>query len=178
MERIDLGRIIQEATATFYQNRIGDKPPISLTVPAIIGDIPWPDRNLKELVKLFLYETLLTNDPGARVAVSLQRRAELKDLSAFVGVEPSYWLHLRISGRGVRLVEHFIEEFFYQIGYKCAEWVGVEDSQTCLAIFAAADMPEVKIVLCVDSGRFTRKFDLLLPVRELLALPYAVETEQ
>ncbi len=98
MERIDLTKTIKEATATFCQNRIGDKPPISVTVPAIMTDIPWPDRKLQELVKLFLYETLLTNDPEAEVTVSLRRRSQLKDLSEFVGMQPTYWLHLRISG--------------------------------------------------------------------------------
>jgi hypothetical protein len=73
MGRIDLAKTIKEATATFCQNRIGDKPPISVTVPALITDILWPDRKLHELVKLFLYETLLTNDPNVEVVVSLRR---------------------------------------------------------------------------------------------------------
>jgi len=174
MERIDLTKTIKEATATFCQNRIGDKPPISVTVPAIMTDIPWPDRKLQELVKLFLYETLLTNDPEAEVTVSLRRRSELKDLSEFVGVKPSYWLHLRISGRGVRLSEFFIDEFFSDIGYKCAEWVGVAESETRLGIFTAADKPEIKIVFCLDDNRLKRKFDLLLPVREPVALSGAI----
>jgi hypothetical protein len=108
MERIDLTKTIKEATATFCGNRIGDKPPISVTVLAIMTDIPWPDRKLQELVKLFLYETLLTNDPEAEVTVSAAA-PKLKDLSEFVGVQPTYWLHLRISGRGMRLCEFFIE---------------------------------------------------------------------
>ena len=170
MERIDLAKTIKEATATFCQNRIGDKPQISLTVPSMITDIPWPDRKLQELVKLFLYETLLTNDPDAEVTVSLRRRAELKDLSEFIGVQPSYWLHLRISGRGVRLSESFIDEFFNDVGYKCAEWVGVAESETRLGIFTASNMPDIKIVFCLDDGRFAREFDLLLPVRESVAL--------
>jgi len=174
MERINLAKTIQESAATFCQNRIGDKPPISVTVPAIMTDIPWPDRKLQELVKLFLYETLLTNDPEAEVTVSLRRRSELKDLSEFVGVKPSYWLHLRISGRGVRLSEFFIDEFFSDIGYKCAEWVGVAESETRLGIFTAADKPEIKIVFCLDDNRLKRKFDLLLPVREPVALSGAI----
>jgi len=170
MERIDLVKIIEEATATFCQNRIGAKPPISVTVPSIITDIPWPERTLQKLVKLFIYETLLTNDPDAEVIVSLRRRSELKDLSKFVGVQPSYWLHLRVSGRGVRFSESFIDEFFNDIGYKCAEWVGVADAETRLGIFTAAAMPDIKIVFCLDDGRLTRKFDLLLPVCEPAAL--------
>lgn len=174
MERIDLTKTIKEATATFCQNRIGDKPPISVTVPAIMTDIPWPDRKLQELVKLFLYEALLTNDPEAEVTVSLRRRSQLKDLSEFVGVQPTYWLHLRISGRGVRLSEFFIDEFFSDIGYTCAEWVGVAESETRLGIFAAADKPEIKIVFCLDDNRLKRKFDILLPVREQVALSGAI----
>ena len=177
MERIDLAKTIKEATATFCQNRIGDKPPISVTLPALITDVPWPDRKLHELVKLLLYETLLTNDPNAEVMVSLRRRAELKDLGEFVGVQPSFWLHLRIAGRGVRLSESFINEFFNDLGYRCAEWVGVAESQTRLGIFMASTMPDTKIVFCLDDGRFTRKFDLLLPVREPLAVSCDINTK-
>jgi hypothetical protein len=78
MERIDLAKTIKEATATFCQNRIGDKPPISVTVPAISPEIPWPDRKLQELVKIFIYETLLTNDPDAQLTVLLRKRPQLK----------------------------------------------------------------------------------------------------
>ena len=177
MERIDLAKTIQESTATFCQNRIGDKPPISFTVSPTVTDIPWPDRKLQELVKLFLYEALLTNDPEAEVTVSLRRRSQLKDLSEFVGVQPTYWLHLRISGRGVRLSEFFIDEFFSDIGYTCVEWVGVAESETRLGIFTAADKPEIKIVFCLDDNRLKRKFDLLLPVREQVALSGAINVK-
>ena len=169
MERIDLAKTIQESTASFCRNRIGDKPRITITVPATVTDIAWPDRKLEELVKLFLYETLLTNEPDAEVAVSLRRRSVLKGLGEFVGVQPSYWLHLSISGRGVRLSESFIDGFFSDVGYQCAEWVGAAESETRMGIFTATDKPEIRIVFCLDMGRFTRKFDFLLPVREPVA---------
>jgi hypothetical protein len=62
----------------------------------------------------------------------------------------------------VRLSESFIDEFFNDVGYKSAEWVGVAESETRLGIFTACDMPDIKIVFCLDDVRFTRKFDLLL----------------
>jgi hypothetical protein len=170
MERIDLTKTIKEATATFCQNRIGDKPPISIPISDSVTDIPWPDRKLQELVKLFLYETLLTNDPDAKVTVSLRRRSALKGLGEFVGVQPSYWLHLRISGRGVRLCESFIDGFFSDVGYRCAEWVGVAESESRLGIFSSTDTPDIRLVFCLDIGQFGRKFDFLLPVREPVAL--------
>jgi hypothetical protein len=170
MERIDLAKTIQESAATFCQNRIGEKPPISVTVSPTITDIPWPDRKLQELVKAFLYEMLLTNDPDAEVAVSLRRRSMLKGLGEFVGVQPSYWLHLRISGRGVRLCESFIDGFFGDVGYQCMEWVGVAESESRLGIFNDTHKPDIRIVFCLDIGRSVRKFNFLLPVREPAAL--------
>ena len=100
MEQIELRSVIEEAIAKFSRNRIGDKPPVFLMIPSTLRVVPWRDRTLKELVRVFLYETLLTSDPDATVEISLRRRAELKDLDPFVGVTPSYWLQLRISGRG------------------------------------------------------------------------------
>ena len=70
----------------------------------------------------------------------------------------------------MRLCESFIDEFFNDVGYKSTEWVGVAESETRLGIFTACDMPDIKIVFCLDDGRFTRKFDLLLPVSEPVTL--------
>ena len=90
MEQIELGSVIEEAIAKFSRNRIGDKPPVFLMIPSTLRVVPWRDRTLKELVRVFLYETLLTSDPDATLEISLRRRAELKDLDPFVGVTPSY----------------------------------------------------------------------------------------
>ena len=72
----------------------------------------------------------------------------------------------------------FIDEFFNNIGYRCAEWVGGAEAETRLGIFTAAGMPEIKIVFCLHDGRFMRKFDLLLPVREPGALLSRVNNKQ
>jgi hypothetical protein len=95
----------------------------------------------------------------------LRRRSALKGLGEFVGVQPSYWLHLRIYGRGVRLSESFIAGFFGDLGYQCAEWVGDVESENRLGIFHSPISRRLESFFCLDIGRFTRKFDLLLPVR-------------
>ena len=77
---------------------------------------------------MFLYEVLLTNDPDAIIEITLRRKTELKDLNAFVGVRPSYWMQLRVAGRGLKIMEPLIEELFAEVGYYCEEWVGVQDS--------------------------------------------------
>jgi hypothetical protein len=170
MERVNLGSVLEQAISKFSQNRIGDKPPVFVMISPTLTPIPWHDRSLKEFVRMLLYEILLTNDPDAAIEVVLRRKIELKDLNAFVGVRPSCWVQLRISGRGLRIRELLVEELFTEVGYCCEEWVGVEGSTARLGIFGSKDKPELKMVFCVELHRNTRKCDLLLPVSETIPL--------
>ena len=119
---------------------------------------------------MFLYEALQTNDPDATIEVALRKKLDLKDLNKFVGVNPSFWVQLRVSGRGLKVMEHSIQELFDAIDYRCEEWVGVQDSGARLGIFGASDKPELKMVFCLESSRNILKCDLLLPVFETLPL--------
>lgn len=166
MDKINLGAVIEEVIAKFSQNRIGDKPPVFVMISVGLPPIFWRDRSLKEFVRLFMYETLLTNDPDVTVEVSLRRRAELRDLNKFVGIEPSYWVQLRVISRGLRIMERLLEELFCDVGYRCEEWVGVEASSARLGIFGTIHGPDLKIIVCLESTSRTRKCDLLLPICE------------
>jgi hypothetical protein len=134
MERVNLGSVLEQAISKFSQNRIGDKPPVFVMIPPALPPIPWHDRSLKEFVRMFLYEVLLTNDPDAAIEVVLRRKIDLKDLNAFVGVRPTCWVQLSVAGRGLRVREVLVEELFAEVGYCCEEWVGVEDSTARLGI--------------------------------------------
>ena len=112
MEHINLGSVIEQAISKFGQNRIGDKPPVFVMISPALTPIPWHDRSLKEFVRMFLYEVLLTNDPDALIEIALRRKMDLKDLNAFVGVRPSCWVQLRVAGRGLKVMEDLIEDMF------------------------------------------------------------------
>ena len=135
MERIDLGTVIQDSISKFSQNRIGDKPSVFVTLSPALTQVPWKDRTLKEFLRFFLYEALLTSDPDAPVEITLRRRSLLADLKAFVGVEPSYWIQVRISGRGLRIAENLVEDLFTEVGYQCEEWVGIDGSDGAFGNF-------------------------------------------
>jgi len=180
MEQVNLGSVIEQAISKFSQNRIGDKPPVFVMISPASASIPWHDRSLKEFVRMFLYEVLLTNDPDATLEISLRRKLELKDLSSFIGVHPACWIQLRVSGRGLKVMEHLIEELCAEVGYRCEEWVGVEDSAARLGIFGNENRPELKMVFCLESNRNVLKCDLLLPIFEMIPMPCltASETKQ
>ncbi len=164
MEHVNIGSAIEQAISKFGQNRIGDQPPVFVMISPALTPIPWHDRSLKEFVRMFLYEVLLTNDPNAIIEIALRRKTELKDLNAFVGGRPSCWMQLRVAGRGLKVMEHLIDELFAEVGYRCEEWVGVQDSQARLGIFGNKNKPDMKMVFCVELSRSILKCDLLLPV--------------
>lgn len=171
MQRIDLGTVIQDAISKFSQNRIGDKPPVFVTLSPALTQVPWRDRNLKQFLRFFLYEALLTADPDTAVEISLRRRLRFGDLRTFVRVEPSYWIQLRISGRGLRIAEPLVEDLLGEVGYRCEEWVGIDGSNARLGIFGAIDAPRSKLVFCVELRRNKLLCDLLIPVFDNQPVP-------
>jgi hypothetical protein len=177
MERIDLGTVIQDAISKFSQNRIGEKPAVFVTLSPALPQVPCKDSTVKKFLRLFLYEALLTSDPDAVVEISLRRRATLGDLRAFVGVEPSCWIQVRISGRGLRIGERLVEDLFSEVGYRCEEWVGVDGSDARLGIFGAIDTPRLKMVFCAESKRQKLLCDVLIPVVDDHPVPCLLEAK-
>lgn len=164
MEKADLGLIIQQTIARFNHNRVGEKPLVFVMISPSVSQVDWGDGGLKEFVRLYLYDALLSSDPDKAVEVLLRRRAELKDMNDFVGVAPSYWVQLRVSGRGLRRNERLVEDLFTRLGYCCEEWVGADDADTRLGIFGPKGKSDTKLVFCLDFRRDKLRCDLLLPV--------------
>ena len=171
MEKLDIGAVIHDSISRFSQNRTGAKPPVFVTLAPAMTQVPWENQTAKEFVRRFIYETLLTSDPGTPIEVSLRRRSSLNDLNAFIGIRPSYWIQLRVSGRGIRVGEKLIDELFGELGFRVEEWVGVQGSETRLGIFATIDAPKLTMVFCLEWLRHKLKCDLLLPVGGNLPVP-------
>jgi hypothetical protein len=175
MERVNLGSVIEQAITKVTRSRIGEKPPVFVTLSPALTQVPWKDSALKQFLQFFLYESLLTSDANAAIEISLRRRSLLKDLTAFVGIQPSYWVQLRISGRGLKIAENHIEDLFTEVGYRCEEWVGVTGSNAHLGIFGTMDAPKQKMVFCLESTRHRLRCDLLLPVHDGCPVPCLLE---
>ena len=175
MEQVNLGSVIEQAIAKFSRNRIGEKPPVFVVLSPALTQVPWRDRALREFLQFFLYESLLTSHPDAAVEISLRRRLLLKDLTAFVRVQPSYWVQLRLAGRGLRIAEPMIEDLFSEVGYRCEEWIGTGGADARLGIFGAIDAPKLKMVFLVESTKHRLRCDLLLPIDDESPVPCLLE---
>jgi hypothetical protein len=176
MEKIDLATTIQEVISKFCANRSGEKPPVYVMFAPAMTQVPCKNRGLRDFVRCFLYEALSTGDPEAAIEVTLRKRHPLKDLNAFVRISPSYWVQLRVSGRGLRILEPVVEELFADLGYRCEEWLGVEQSKARLGIFGALHSPADKMIFCLEWSHAVLKCDLLLPVLDASAVTTLAST--
>ena len=126
--------------------------------------MPWRDHALSEFIRFFLYETLVSSDPDGTIEVSLRQRLALNDLSKFLALRNNSWAQLRVSGRGLRVSERFVEDLFADVGYRCDERLGVEGSSVQLGIFGSVEAPAYKLVFCLEMKKHRINCDLLIPV--------------
>ena len=178
MKTIDLGSVVQQTISRYSQNHLGEKPLAFVTLAPALTQVPWQDRTAEEFVRRLIYETLLTSDPGAPIEVSLRHRNCLDDLNDFIGIKPSYWIQLRVAGRGIRVAEYLIDELFGELGFRVEEWVGIDGSDTRMGIFGTIDAPKLKMVFCLASMGHKQKCDLLLPITEGIPPPALVSPGQ
>ena len=164
MEPTNWGTVIKSAIARFGQNRIGDKPRVVINLTPDHANTTWVNPVLKDFVRAFLYEALLTSDPDAAIEVSLCKQVEADNLDRIAGIEPTEWLLLRVSGRGLRVCEPMIEELLAEIDYRREKWLGVDGSNVCFGIFSATDMPTQKLAFRLYVAPRVLACDLLLPV--------------
>jgi hypothetical protein len=167
----NLRGLIDDVICKFRRNRVGPQPRILLKIPPELPLIAWHDDGLDRFVKTFLYHALMVNDPEMPVQILVHERSRLTDLESFVKVSPLCWIQLRIEGRGPGMIESVAEEILQDHGYHCEEWVGVEGSDSQLAIFSPVEKTEAKLVLCFNVARSLWKCDFLIPVSESLLLP-------
>jgi hypothetical protein len=162
----NLKGLIDNVIGKFRRNRTGPQPKVIVKVPLDLPLIYWHDDGLERFIKSFLYHALQVN-----IQILVHQRNKLADLESFVGVNPLCWMQLRVEGHGPGMIESTVEEIFDGLGYRCEEWVGVEGSESQLAIFKPTKKSEPRLVLCIDSTKNLWKCDFLVPVSNNLLLP-------
>lgn len=166
VEKIDIASLVQDALGRFGRNRVGERPPVSLVFAPTTAPVTWHDHTLREFIRYFLYETLVSGNPDAPIEISLRQRLALNDLNGFLRLAATSWTQLRIVGRGLRVDERFVEDLFADCGYRCDEKIGVDGSPASLSIFGAVEAPARKLVFCLELKKHHTLCDLLIPVEE------------
>ena len=177
MRQVNIGMIVQDIISRVHRNRTESNAPIFLSFLPTPPPVPWPDYRLEEFLRYFLYETLISNCRKISVEISLRQPSIVKDLNTLVHIQPSYWVQLSISGRGLGVRVETIGDLFAEVGYRCEERLGSDSTNQQLGIFESFDAPRQSLIFYCSSVRERQRLDLLVPIidktrpAQLMAVP-------
>ncbi len=163
MREIDLTMLMWEIV--LKRNRI------KLSLPPALSRFLWHDGSIEEVIERFIHHASSINHPARPLRIAVRQRAKLQDLEKFFGIYPTHWIQLRIEGQGSAGYEEGARKILEDLGYRCEEWVGVEDSGQQLAAFCLEMQREPKLVFWADNHKCSHKCDLLIPVTQRISLP-------
>jgi len=86
------------------------------------------------------------------------------DMEQFFALSPQFWIHLRIESKDTVGFEDEATKALYDLGYRCGEWVGIENSDSQLGAFHFKMEPKPKIIAWFQNRKKSRKYEFLIPV--------------
>src|SRR5262249_41110423 len=136
MKDFKLRELIEDAVADLAENRPGSRPALLAKISPALPVVRWRDDRLPGVIKSFIYQAATASNSEAAVRIAVNERARLADLETFVRILPVCWIQLRVTGYGAGITAQVIEDLFREFAYRSEEWVGVEGSESQLAIFS------------------------------------------
>jgi hypothetical protein len=94
----------------------------------------------------------------------------MADMEEFFAISPVHWLQLSAKGFIENGFENSVRGVLIALGYRCSEWIGVEDSEARLGAFHYGDSEDLALILYVQDQGFRRQCDFLIPVTESAVL--------
>jgi hypothetical protein len=145
-------------------------PSIHLSLSPSIAGFSRHEGKLEALAEQFLIRTLEFSSHARciRVAVRLKRRME--DLEKFFSIFPVQWFHLSAKGDLETGFEGSVREVLKDLGFRCSEWIGVEDSEARLGAFHYGASKDLALIVYVQDQGFSRQCDFLIPVTDAAVL--------
>jgi hypothetical protein len=167
MNEMDLATNVKEIILRLNKRRTDSKPFIQLTVPPVLSKFHWQNYNLEKLIEKFLDHISATSHPTRRVRVAVHEKKRMVDLEKFFSIYPAYWFHLSIESQSAIRLEDGTRKILEDLGYRCSEWMGVENSESQLGAFHREAQDKLAVVLYIQSHGVRRHFDFLIPVSEV-----------
>jgi hypothetical protein len=172
---MDLANTVSKIVLRLNNERPKFKPHIQLSVPFTLCELPSNANKLEMLFEKLLAHALAISHPSRRIRVAVYEKRKMSDLEKFFSISPRYWFHFRVEIQAEEGLENGAKAILEDLGYRCSEWVGVEDSESQLGAFHIGVQDTVALVLYIRNHRSRRNCDFLVPVIESMpSLAHAI----
>jgi len=98
--------------------------------------------------------------------IAIHGRAKMADLEEFFAISPLNWIQFSIVSQGSIGFEEGARQILRDLGYRCDEWIGAEDSQVQLGAYCLVTAPEARLILCVQNRKGRNKCEILIPITQ------------
>jgi hypothetical protein len=153
--------------------KLNDRDPrssIYLSIPTDLSEFRWDDHNFENMIEKFLDHVLRNSHPDSYVRVAVHKMKQKTDLEEFFSIRPEYWLRLRVESQAKTGFESGAQKILEGLGYKCSEWIGVEDSESQLGAFHFGTEDRTALILFAQNQGSRRICDFLIPVSDSVPL--------
>jgi hypothetical protein len=140
------------------------QPSLHLSVPAELPEFQWDGCNFQNLIERFIDHVLEISHPESSVRIAVHELKRKKDLEEFFSIHPEYWLHLSVESQAKTGFESGAKKVLEGLGYRCSEWVGMENSESQLGAFCFGTLDKPALVLFFQNRGARRNCDFLIPV--------------
>jgi hypothetical protein len=167
--------IIRSAIFRLTSRLSSSKASLQVSIPPVLSEFQWNDRNFENLVEKFLEHVLEISSPAGPVRVTVHEMKRKTDLEEFIAVHPQYWFHLSVESQAETGYEGGAKQILHDLGYQFSEWIGVKESESQLAVFRFGTQDIPALILFIQNRRALRTCDFMIPVVD--ELPLSAKTD-
>jgi hypothetical protein len=157
-------KIIKSIILKLNKIKSRSKSALYLSISSDLSDLQWDDGNFKNLIETFLKYLLKISHPSRHVLIAVHEIKQKRDLEDFFSVHPKCWLNLRFECQAENGFESGAKTILGNLGFRCSEWIGVEDSSSQLGAFQFGTQDKPALILFVQNRGARRNCDFLIPV--------------
>ncbi|MBN2241621.1 MAG: hypothetical protein JW793_02945 [Acidobacteria bacterium] len=166
MRHIDLSVCVSEVVMEMNNSGRDAKPSVQLSIPADISGFRCKGNDLEQMMKRFLSGAVAASQPEESVQVEITEKAKMKGLESFFAFSPLRWVHCSIVFQAVSKFTDPAKFILRDLGYRCLEWIGGEDSDDQLGAYCRDSGEYPEIILYLSRWKTRVRCDLLIPVVE------------
>jgi hypothetical protein len=139
---------------------------LHLSIPSDYSEFRWHDRNLKNEIGRFLAYVLESSQSKRAIRIAVHEMKSETDLERLFSISPCCRFRLSIESQANTDFEAMTKKILKDLGYRCSEWVGMEESQSQPGDFRLGTKDSPALILFIQNHGTRRNCDFLIPATD------------
>jgi hypothetical protein len=166
LKHMDSAVIIRDVVTKLNNRQNESQSYLHLSIPPILSEFRWRDSHFRNLIKKFFASALKNSHPKRPIRIAVNELKGKADLEQFFSISPSRWFRMSMECCANADFAAIAQNILKDLGYRCSEWVGIENSESQLGDFRYGTEDHPAIILFIQNRGTRRNCDFLIPVMD------------